>query len=289
MRERLFQLLERLEAYLRNEPLEVLIELVAIWIIVYFILRFLRGTRGARLIKGMALLLIVTLVLQIGSGQELFERLSILSSNILALASIIFVVVFAPELRRALVRLGEVGFGGRTGVRKALVIEELLGALQYLSRNKIGALVAIERQVGLRGIVEQGTPLNAEVTKELLETIFWPGSALHDMGVVIRGDRVVAAGVQFPLAEGEQFSSELGSRHRAAIGLSQEADALVIAVSEETGTISVAERGELTRGMEVEQLRSLLSKGLTRITMAERENGEENGSDLTTKTALSEE
>jgi diadenylate cyclase len=273
--------------HLHNELWEVVVELCVIWIAVYIILSFLRGTRGARVIKGMALLLIVTLVLQIVSGQELLERLSILSSNILALASIIFVVVFAPELRRALVRLGEVGFGRSTGVRKQLVIEELLGALQYLSRNKIGALIAIERQVGLRGIVEIGTPLNADVTKELIETIFWPGSALHDMGVVIRGDRVVAAGVQFPLAEGEGVPQELGSRHRAAIGLSQEADALVIAVSEETGTISVAERGELQRGMEIEQLRSLLSKGLPQMSLG-GDNGDDSRGDLGGKTPLTE-
>ena len=151
------------------------------------------------------------------------------------------------------------------------MIEELVSAMQYLSRNKIGALIAIERRVGLRGIVEQGTRLDAEVTKQLLDTIFWPGSALHDMGVVIQGDRIVAAGVQFPLADGESIPQELGSRHRAAIGLSQETDALILIVSEETGTISIAERGELTRGLSADDLRPILSKGFGSVTITPKD------------------
>lgn len=266
----LSQLLQRVLGYLRTEPFEVLIELAVIWVVVYVVFRFLRGTRGARVIKGVAVLLIIgTLTIQVLGRENAFERLNFLYSNFLAFASLMLVIVFQPELRRALVQLGEARFFRQTGLRKARVVEELLAAVQYLSRNKIGALIAIEQQVGLGGIVEVGTRLDAEVSKELLNTIFWPGSALHDMGVVIRGDRIVAAGVQFPLAEGENIPQELGSRHRAAIGLSQEADALVIVVSEETGTISIAERGSLTRGLTADELRPILTRGLGRITMGE--------------------
>jgi len=130
-----------------------------------------------------------------------------------------------------------------------------------MSQNKIGALIAVEREVGLGGIIEGGTRVDAAVSGSLLNTIFWPGSALHDMGVIVRGDRVVAAGVPFPLAEGD-FGQELGTRHRAAIGLSQESDALVLVVSEETGKVSVAERGELRRGLDPDALRSCLVKGV---------------------------
>lgn len=257
--------------YLRNEPHEVIIELAVIWVVVYVIVRFLRGTRGARVIKGMALILIIgTLTIQVLGGENAFERLNFLYSNFLAFASLMLVIVFQPELRRALVRLGEARFFRGGGLRKARVIEELLGSLGYLSKNKIGALVAMERQVGLRGIVELGIHLDAEISKELLNTIFWPGSALHDMGVVIQGDRIIAAGVQFPLAEGERIPQELGSRHRAAIGLSQDTDALVIVVSEETGTISVAERGELTRGLTVDELRPMLTRGIGPIAVSPR-------------------
>lgn len=267
-----FQLLRRLEGYMRTEPYQVIIELIVIWIVVFFIFRFLRGTRGARVIKGVAVLLIIaTLTIQLLGRENAFERLNYLYNNFLGFVSLMLVIVFQPELRRALMRLGEARLFKQGGLRKARVIEEVLGAIEYLSRNKIGALIAIERQVGLKGIVEVGTRVDAEVSKELLNTIFWPGSALHDMGVVIQSDRVIAAGVQFPLADGDQLPQELGSRHRAALGLSQEADALVLVVSEETGTISVAERGELTRGLTVEQLRPILTRGLGKIPMSERE------------------
>lgn len=268
------QVWARVQNYWETEWWAVLFELAVIWVVVYLILRFLRGTRGARVIKGVAIILIIgTLTIQIFGGANQLERLSFLYSNFLAIVSIALVIVFQPELRRALVRLGETRFFRQTGLRKARVVEELLGSMQYLSRNKVGALIAIERQVGLGGIVEAGIRIDADVTKELLNTIFWPGSALHDLGVVLRGDRIVAAGVQFPLAEGDNLPQELGSRHRAAIGLSNEVDSLIIVVSEETGTISVAERGQLTRGLSIEDLRKVLSKGMTQVTLDVEDNG----------------
>lgn len=266
--QRVSQLATRLAAYLRNEPLEVIVEIAIIWALVYIIFRFLRGTRGARAIKGMLLLLVtVTIVVKVLGSQDAFARLNFLYRNFLTFASLALVIVFQPELRRALVRLGEARFldlGLSDSLRKARVIEEVLGSVGYLSKNKIGALVAFERQVGLRHIVEGGgVRLDSAVSKDLLNTLFWPGSALHDMGVVIQRDRVLAAGVQFPLAEGEMFAgTDLGSRHRAAVGLSQETDALVVVVSEETGTISLAERGRLHRPLTIDSLRTLLVRGM---------------------------
>lgn len=261
--ERLSQLLRRLEGYLAHEWAEVLVELVVIWVVVYMVVRFLRGTRGARVIKGLAVILILTtLAVQVIGRDNAFERLHFLYRNFLGFASLAMVIVFQPELRRALTRLGEARLFRGGMLQKARIADEVVGSVAYLSKNKIGALIAIERQVGLRGLHELGTRLDAQVTRELLNTIFWPGSALHDMGVVIHGDRIVAAGVQFPLAEGEQFSTELGSRHRAAIGLSQETDALIVAVSEETGTISVAQRGQMIRNLTTDGLRKELVRAL---------------------------
>ncbi|MEM9883345.1 MAG: diadenylate cyclase CdaA [Planctomycetota bacterium] len=258
----------RVQSYWATEWYAVLFEFAVIWVVVYLILRFLRGTRGARVIKGVAIILIMgTLTVQVFGGANQLERLSYLYSGFLTIASFMLLVVFQPELRRALVRLGEARFFRQSGLRKARVVEELISSIAYLSRNKVGALIAIERQVGLGGIVEAGVRVDAEVSEELLNTIFWPGSALHDMGVVLRGDRIVAAGVQFPLAEGDGLPQELGSRHRAAIGLSGEVDALILVVSEETGTISVAERGQLTRGLTTEDLRKALSRGMTQVTL----------------------
>ncbi len=272
--DRLTELFERVQGQVEESPWEVAVELAVIWIVVLIIYRFLRGTRGARVIKGVALILVLGVITIILFGREgAFERLNLLYAKTLPIISLTLIIVFQPELRRALVRLGEARFFRQSGLRRARVIEELVAAIEYLSKNKIGALIAIERRVGLRGIVELGTRLDAEVTKQLLDTIFWPGSALHDMGVVIRGDRIIAAGVQFPLADGENLPQELGSRHRAAIGLSQEADALVLIVSEETGTISVAERGELKRGLTPDDLRPVLSKAFGTVSMTSKDNG----------------
>ncbi len=280
--DRFNQLLERIGTYPVHE---IVVELVLLWVLVYLVFRFLRGTRGARVIKGVALILVIaTLVIQVLTGENAFRRLDFLYTNFLTLASLALVIVFQPELRRALTQLGEANiFRSAGGLRKARVIEEMLGAVTYLSKNKIGALIALERQVGLRGVIEAGTKVDSAVSRELLNTIFWPGSALHDMGVVIHGDRVAAAGVQFPLAEGEQISSELGSRHRAAIGLSMESDALVVVVSEETGTISLAERGQLERNLSIDRLRSLLTRGLGQMALPpERETNEADEANQTT-------
>lgn len=262
--ERLNLLFVRLIGYMHNEPVVVFIELAFFWGITYTIFRFLRGTRGARAIKGAVLVLIVaTLAIKILGSGSAFERLNFLYNNFLGYASLAMVIVFQPELRRAFVRLGEARlFRLTTGLRRAQVIEELINSISYLSKNKIGALVVLERDVGLQGVVQAGTPLQAVVTSELLNTIFWPGSALHDMAVVIRGERIIAAGVQLPLAEAEQYSQELGSRHRAAYGLSLECDALVVVVSEETGTISLAERGRLVRNLSPDGLRTALVRGM---------------------------
>jgi len=267
----------RIEGYLASEPWQVLFELAVIWCVVFLIVRFLRGTRGARVVWGVALILMGgTLILRIfGGGGDTLERLNFLYSNFLAFISLVLVIVFQPELRRALVRIGEAGFFRQSGIRKAKVVEEIVASVDYLSRNKIGALIAIERQTGLKGIVESGTRIDAEVSQQLLNTIFWPGSALHDLGVVVRGSRVLAAGVQFPIGDGEGVDPELGSRHRSAIGLSHEADALVLVVSEETGTISIAERGELSRGLSISDLRKTIAKGMTQVELDERSIAED--------------
>lgn len=266
LQEALRLLTNRLGTYSQRE---VLIEIGVIFLLVYAVLRYLRGTRGARAIKGMALILIViTALAKLFIDEEHLARLNFLYGNLLIFAALAMVVVFQPELRRAMVRLGETRLFPGAGIRRVRVVDEIAKAVTYLSKNKIGALIAMEREVGLRGIIEAGVEIDATVSKELLCTIFWPGSALHDMGVIIREGKILAAGVQFPLAEADQFDTELGSRHRAAVGLSQEGDALIVVVSEETGTISIAERGRLVRNLTVEDLRDRLLMGLGRKAVA---------------------
>lgn len=244
---------------------QVAVEMLLIGLVVYWVLRFLRGTRGARMLKGIASVLIVLyLLIQLVAEQFGLQRINFLYGQFLSFASIVIIVVFQPELRRALMRLGETrlfrGFGQQVNEE----IEALVESATFCSRRKIGALIAIERETGLGGIAESGTRLNAELSAELLNTIFWPNSPLHDLGVIVSQGRVAYAGVQFPLAESGELERELGSRHRAAVGMSQESDAVVLVVSEETGDVSIAERGQLIRKLTPEGLRGLLAELLGR-------------------------
>ena len=160
-----------------------------------------------------------------------------------------------------------VEFGGSGGEARLFrgpqsETEAMIGALvdsaSYLSRNKIGAVVAVERSVGLGALLQAGTVIDAKVTSGLLNTIFYPGSSLHDMGVIVRNGRIAAAGCQFPLAESEDVDASLGSRHRAALGLAQETDAAVVVVSEETGRVSIACEGQLHLGLDLDGLHDVL-------------------------------
>ena len=254
---------EQVGSYLRYvwhsyRPASIGIELLLIGSVVYSVIRFLRGTGGEKLFKGIVILLLGFWFLSYLTGVLDLERIRFLFDYFLVGVLVVAAVAFQPELRRGLMRLGGASFA-RAGVpQMAQVIEQVVDAAATLSRTQIGGIVAFEREVGLGDLVAAGTPVNAEATAELLNTIFWPGSPLHDMGVVIRGGRVAAAGVQFPLAETGEYDRLLGSRHRAAIGLSKATDAVVVVVSEETGHISLALDGKLTRFLTLEQLRQQL-------------------------------
>jgi diadenylate cyclase len=248
-----------------QNPWGTTVEMLLIGLVVYWVLRFLRGTRGARMLKGISFVLIVLyLIISLVASQFGLEQIVFLYGKFLSVASIAVIVVFQPELRRALMRLGETRLFRSFNQQVNEEIEALVESATFCSRRKIGALIAIERETGLGGIAESGTRLNAELSAELLNTIFWPNSPLHDLGVIISGGRIMYAGVQFPLAESGDLEKELGSRHRAAVGMSQESDAVVLVVSEETGDVSIAERGQLIRKLTPEGLRGLLGELLGR-------------------------
>ncbi len=263
MIQRFIDLIDRLTKY---PPLEVAVEVALIWIIVWGIVRFVQGTRAAGALKGLfVVLLVVTIASRVASAGQQFERLSYLFDKFLALVAVGLVVIFQPELRRALVRLGEAPFFRGTTSEISLIVEQISNACRYLSKAKFGGLIVIERQVGLTGLVEGGTTLNAELSDQLLQTIFFPGSALHDLAVVVKGRTIAAAGVQLPLADADDMPDpSLGSRHRAALGLSKECDALVVVVSEETGRVRIAERGRLSEPMAPDQLPAELKSRLER-------------------------
>lgn len=245
---------------------QVAIELLLIGLVVYWVVRFLRGTRGARMLRGIAFVLIGGyLVVRLLSTQFGLDRIGFLYEKFLLFAGLAIIVAFQPELRRALMRLGEASIFRRWSEDLDEEIKALVESATFLSRRKIGAVIAIEREVGLAGITEEnGTRLNADLTADLINTIFWPNSPLHDLGVIVSGGRVMFAGVQFPMAESGELERELGARHRAAVGMSQETDAVVLVVSEETGDVSIAERGQLIRKLTPEGLRGLLGELLGR-------------------------
>ena len=248
----------------RAEPIDLL-ELFLIGAVVYAIMRFLRGTRGARLLRGLILLLVgSTLLLYWMANVFDLVRIQVLYPIFIAALFLVALVAFQPELRRALIRLGAATWFVESSQALDRVIDATVESAAYLSKNKIGAIIAFERATELGGLAETGVALDAEVSKQLLNTIFWPGSALHDMGVIVSQGRLAAAAVQFPLTESAEINPSLGSRHRAAIGLTQESDAVVMIISEETGTISVVTDGNMLRGLTPERLRHTLRAELGR-------------------------
>jgi diadenylate cyclase len=243
--ERLHGLIDRLASY---PKWEVLVELMLIGAVVWVATWFVKGTRAAGALKWMfGILLLATLVARVFGGGESFQRLAFLYDRFLAVVAIGLLVIFQPELRRALLRLGEGGFFRSGSPQVAQAIDAIADAASYLSKARFGAIMVLQRQTSLDTVVEGGTVLDAALSSRLLKTIFFPGTALHDLAVVIKGNVVHAAGVQLPLADpADMPDPNLGSRHRAAVGLTKESDALAVIVSEETGHIRIAERGTLS-------------------------------------------
>jgi diadenylate cyclase len=243
----------------------VVIELVLIGLVVYWVVDFLEGTRGERLFRGVIFILVAgVLILNLLVQRFDFARLQYLYKGFLIAILIIAVAAFQPEVRRVLIRIGQPHFWVSSSRQLSRTVEEMITAVTQLSAAKRGAIIVIERRVALGEFIESGVQIDGKVTAELLKTIFYPGTTLHDMAVIIRGDRIVAASVQLPLAEvGSVGGTELGSRHRAAIGITAGSDAACLVVSEETGIISLAENGRLTRGMDESDLRKYLSNALS--------------------------
>lgn len=237
-----------------------LLEIAVLSFAFYYTIRFFRGTRGAQVLTGLVVVvLLLTLLTRVVRMEVLFWLLQRFSVYL----AVALVIIFQPEIRRALAEVGKSPVFGITADERSLV-EAVVQAVMLLSERKIGALIAIERQIGTRAVQETGKPLDARVTPELLATIFHPHTPLHDGGVIIRGQRVVAAGCVFPLSQQSEAVRTLGTRHRAALGLTEETDAIVVVVSEETGVISVALNGRLSRGFDEERLRRVLTSVLLR-------------------------
>jgi diadenylate cyclase len=237
-----------------------IIDVAVVAFVLYQLLRLLRGTQGTTILVGLILLALLGIV----AGQFNFVLLTWLFKNAAFFIVIGVIVMFQPELRRALDQLGRLGHIGRplTGFNTRLytqAISEAIRAAERLSTRRTGALIAFERDVGLEDYAATGVRINGEVSAEFLQSIFYPNSPLHDGAVIVRGNRIIAAGCLLPLPEEGVVRERLGTRHRAALGLSLASDALVLVVSEETGAISVIEEGKITRNLDGDSLRRVVS------------------------------
>lgn len=255
--------MERVWQALMQISLRDIVDIIIVYFVFYRLLILIRDTRAVQLIKGLVVLLTATLA----SGKLHLWTLNWLLSRTIEAGLIAIPIVFWPELRRALEQLGRAGFFGQKIVllqedHWEQPIEDLVASAVILSRNKIGALVVIERDTGLNEYIETGTQIDALVSKELLTNTFIPNTPLHDGAVIIRKGRILAAGCYLPLSTDMTIPKELGTRHRAAIGLTEETDALCLVVSEETGIISLAEGGTLMRHLDAQSLQEKLEEYL---------------------------
>jgi diadenylate cyclase len=235
------------------------IDILIVAFVVYKVLGFIRETRAEQLIKGLLILVAATFL---ADAFDLYTISWILNGT-LTLGVIALVIVFQPELRRGLEYVGrskivKSPFGQFDKEKAKLIVSAFTKAIDEFSKCKTGALIVVERETALSDIAETGTTLNALVSAELLGNIFYEGAPLHDGAVIIRGDRVMAAGCVLPLTQNNQLSSELGTRHRAALGITENSDALVLVVSEETGIISMADNGKLSRFLDIKSVEKIL-------------------------------
>ena len=238
------------------------IDILIIAYVLYRLILVIHKTRAEQLLKGLVVLIVITKV----SEWLQLRTVNYILRNAMTVGVIALLIVFQPELRRGLESLGRSGFLGKNffffneeGKDMSEVLGEICDAVQFLSRSKIGALIVLERETGLNELIETGIAMDSKISSELLINTFIPNTPLHDGAVIIRGDRIMAAGCFLPLTDNQNLSSELGTRHRAGIGVTEISDAVAIIVSEETGTISLAQNGRISRHLDAKTLKEVLS------------------------------
>lgn len=255
----MWQFLSQLGEVVRHIGWGEVIDIAVMSFVLYQVLRLLRGTQGTQIVIGLILLAVVGVL----ANTFNLILLSWLFKNAAFFIVIAVIVMFQPELRRALDQLGRLGhirpLSGYNAQLYSQAISEAIRAAERLSTKRTGALIAFEREVGLEDYAATGVRINGEISAEFLQSIFYPNSPLHDGAVIVRGNHVVAAGCLLPLPEEGIVRERLGTRHRAALGLSLASDALVLVISEETGAISVIEEGKITRNLDPDSLRRRVS------------------------------
>ncbi|MFV8830025.1 diadenylate cyclase CdaA [Alkalihalobacterium sp. APHAB7] len=250
-----------------------IVDILLVTYVIYKLIMVIRGTRAVQLLKGITVILAVWFLSNILG----LHTLHWLMTQTVTYGLLAIIIIFQPELRRALEQLGRGRFFSRTNAPQEELatksIEAILKAASYMAKRRIGALISVERETGMNDYVETGIGMHAKLTSELLINVFIPNTPLHDGAVIIKENAILAAGCYLPLSENPFISKELGTRHRAALGISEVTDSITIVVSEETGNVSLTKNGELHRDLNEEQLRHLLEKELiieTKSTSASR-------------------
>ncbi|OZU87495.1 TIGR00159 family protein [Virgibacillus indicus] len=243
--------------------LRIGVDIALVWYVLYKLIMLIRGTKAIQLLKGIAVVLVVWLL------SILFNLQTIqwITNQAIEWGLIVIIILFQPELRRALEQLGRGNIFSRSARSEEEIIEQNIDAIiqscNYMAKRRIGALISIERETGIGDYAETGIPINGKLTHQLLTNIFTPNTPLHDGAVIIKKESILAAACYLPLSESPFISKELGTRHRAAMGISEVTDALTIVVSEETGNISCTKNGELHRELNQDSLRQILSENLS--------------------------
>ncbi len=245
-----------------------IVDVLLVWFVIYKLIMVIRGTKAVQLLKGITVILVVRFI----SNFLGLNTLQWLMDQALTYGFLAIIIIFQPELRRALEQLGRGRLFSRSNLpeedERTVTIEAIIKATHYMAKRRIGALISIERETGMGDYIETGIPLNSNISSELLINLFIPNTPLHDGAVILQRDQVAAAACYLPLSESPFISKELGTRHRAAVGISEVTDSVTVIVSEETGGISVTKNGELYRELTIDTLREMLEKELVTISKA---------------------
>ncbi|MGN7386298.1 diadenylate cyclase CdaA [Sporosarcina sp. SAFN-015] len=251
------------EMITNSSPIEILkniVDVLLVWFVFYKLITIIKGTKAVQLLKGIFVILFARILTEYLG----LDTLKWMLDQVLMFGFLAIIILFQPEIRRALEQLGR----GRLFARSAMqeeeerdrMIDAFNKSVSYMAKRRIGALISIERETGLSEYIETGTPLNSIVTSELLINIFIPNTPLHDGAVILQKNRIAAAGCYLPLSENPFISKELGTRHRAALGISEVTDAITIVVSEETGAVSLTTNGDINRNLSMDEFEQQLRK-----------------------------
>ncbi|MBF4501034.1 TIGR00159 family protein [Savagea sp. SN6] len=243
-----------------SEWIRSIVDILLVWFVFYKLITIIKGTKAVQLLKGIFVILIVRFLTEVFG----LSTLGWMMEQVLTFGFLAVIIIFQPELRRALEQLGRGKIFARSSLQEdeeqKRLIEAMKKSVSYMAKRRIGALISIEKETGLSEYIETGTPLDATITSELLINIFIPNTPLHDGAVIVQKNKIAAASCYLPLSESPFISKDLGTRHRAALGISEETDAVTIIVSEETGAISLTVAGDILRNLTIDEFEERLTE-----------------------------